>query len=279
MDNILRKLSPTEVAVDLGCGGGSFSYRAYPCRIIGIDVSLNPNLLYRDGQRIAYLNSVATRIPLADRSVDAVICNHTFEHFAEYKTVLAEINRILKEDSALWISIPNGFGFDDALYRLIFHGGGHLNRFTFRRMVEDVERYTSLRLMQSILLHSGFVYLKKPPPEQKKHFPRSAHFLFYMPASVNRLLVFSINAITRLIDRFTGSHVSQYGWGFVFARGNVTFTALESYFNVCWKCGSGNGAAHLKATGRVKSTFGVSLYFCSNCQAQNIFFEPLKGLS
>jgi len=279
MDNILRKLSSEEVAVDLGCGGGSFSYQRYQCKIIGIDVFLDQKTLYRDGGRVEYLQSAATDIPLLDHSVDAVICNHTFEHFAEYRRVLSEIERILKKSGALWISIPNGHGFDDALYRRIFSGGGHVNRFTFQRIVEEVQTNTSLRLVQSILLYSGFVYLKKPAAELKKHFPRSAKFLFYMPASVNRVCVFSINALTRLIDKFAKSHLSQYGWGFVFARGNLKLEPLESYFNVCWKCGSGNGAQHLKNTGRVRSRFGLCSYTCPNCETRNLFFRPMDGLS
>lgn len=279
MDNILRKLSSAEVAVDLGCGGGSFSYQRYQCKIIGIDVSLDQKTLYRDGERVEYLQSAATDIPLSDHSVDAVICNHTFEHFAEYRTVLSEIDRILKQSGALWISIPNGFGFDDALYRRIFSGGGHVNRFTFQRIVEEVQTNTSLQLVQSILLQSGFVYLKKPAAELRGHFPKSAKFLFYMPASVNRLLVFSINALTRLIDKFAKSRFSQYGWGFIFARGSLSVDPLESYFNVCWKCGSGNSANHLRAAGRVRSSYGVTLYNCANCGTRNLFFAPLNGFS
>jgi ubiquinone/menaquinone biosynthesis C-methylase UbiE len=274
MDNILKKLSSAEVAVDLGCGGGSFSYQRYECKIIGIDVSLNQKSLYRDGGRVQYLQCVATHIPLLDHSVDAVICNHTFEHFAEYKTVLAEIDRILKHSGALWISIPNGFGFDDALYRRIFSGGGHVNRFTFQQIVEEVRTNTSLKLVQSVLLQSGFVYLKKPAPELKRHFPNSAKFLFYMPTSVNRVLVFCINAFTRFIDKVAKSHFSQYGWGCVFARGSVSVDPLESYFNVCWKCGSGDSANHLRAAGRLTPRYGIVFYNCANCETRNLFFEP-----
>jgi predicted SAM-dependent methyltransferase len=279
VDNILRKLSSAEVAVDLGCGGGSFSYQQYECKIIGIDVSLNQKALYREGERVQYLQSAATHLPLLDHSVDAVICNHTFEHFAAYRVVLGEIDRILKPSGALWISIPNGFGFDDALYRRIFSGGGHVNRFTFQRIVEEVQINTGLQLVQSILLQSGFVYLKKPAPELERHFPDSAKFLFNMPPSVNRLLVFCINALTRLIDKVARSHLSQYGWGFVFARGNLSLEPLESYFNVCWRCGSGNSAKHLRAAGCVRSSYGVTLYDCPNCGTRNLFFVPLNGFS
>jgi predicted SAM-dependent methyltransferase len=279
MDNILRTLTTSQIAVDLGCGGGSFHYDWYQCRIIGIDIALNGRSLYRDNQRVQYVRSQAIEIPLADRSVDAVICNNTFEHFVAYKTALREIDRVLKHTGALWISVPNGYGFDDGLYRYIFSGGGHVNRFTFDRIVEDVHSNTTLRLTQSTSLFSGFGYLKKPDPELKQHFPKSAQFLFDVPAWLNKAAIFSLNVTTRLIDKLAASNLSQYGFGFVFTRGTIALDPLQSYFNVCWKCGSGNDGQYLKTAGRVTSGVVLRLYNCANCQARNIFFEPPKGLS
>jgi SAM-dependent methyltransferase len=279
MDNILRALSASQIAVDLGCGGGSFHYASYPCRIIGIDVALNAQRLYRDGERVQYVRSNATDIPLASRSVDAVICNHTFEHFVDYRRTLSEINRVLKITGMLWISIPNGYSFDDALYRFIYEGGGHLNRFSFNRLIEEVQHQTDLKLVQSISLFSGFVYLKKPAPEQLPYIPSLARALFHVPGGLNKACVLLINAVTRFLDKMMGSRISQYGWGFVFARNGVRVDPLPSYFNVCWKCGSGNDAQYLKSTGRLVSTLGIRFYSCANCQAKSVYLEPPRGLS
>jgi predicted SAM-dependent methyltransferase len=73
-----------------------------------------------------------------------VICHHTLEHFDGYRETLAEISRILDPKGWLWIAVPNGYGFDDALYRAVFSGGGHVNRFTYDSLIQDVERITSL---------------------------------------------------------------------------------------------------------------------------------------
>src|SRR5205823_6534920 len=99
---------------------------SYNCRVIGMDVAISPGL-YHDGFRIDYLCADSSRIPLADKSVDAVVCNHTMEHFPNYEQTLVEIDRVLRDEGFLWIAIPNGYSFDDALYRLIFSGGGHVN--------------------------------------------------------------------------------------------------------------------------------------------------------
>ncbi len=278
MDNFLRSFAPHQIAVDLGCGGGSFGYASYPCRIIGIDVALDPASLFRDDSRVEYIQSSAVEIPLANSSVDAVICNHTFEHF-DYKEALTEIHRILKPTGVLWIAVPNGSSLDDALYRFVFHGGGHINRFQFNQLVQAVQSRTDLRLRQFNQLFSSFIYLKKPHPEQRIHFPSRARWLSYLPTWWNRATLLGLNWSTRQIDRLFGTRTSQYGWGFVFARGEVRLYPLPSFFNVCWNCGSGNDAGQLRATARISSFFGFSYYCCSNCEAKNSFFPPLNGLN
>ncbi len=278
MDNILRGLGPNRIAVDLGCGSGSFHYTSYPCRIIGIDITLNRSALFCDGCRVQYIQSSAVQIPLANASIDAVICNHIFEHVA-YTQALSEIHRILKPTGLLWVAVPNGYGLDDALYRYVFEGGGHVNRFRFHQLVEEVQTRTDLRLIQFNQLFSSFIYLKKPTPEQRVHFPPRAQILYRVPNSWNRAAILVLNAITRTLDRLLGTRTSQYGWGFVFARGEVRLDPLPSFFNVCWQCGSGNDAGHLKASGRLDSLLGIPFYRCSNCDAKSLFFKPPKGLS
>jgi SAM-dependent methyltransferase len=279
MHNILKILNSYQVALDLGCGGGSFNYSTYSCRIIGIDIWFNTPALNRDGSRIQYLQAKADAIPLEDHSVDAVFCHHTLEHFPNYLQTLKEVDRVLKAEGVLWIAVPNGYSFDDALYRRIFQGGGHLNRFTFDGLVESVQTHTTLKLQQSITLFSGFVYLKTPHPDQKPHFPMSARFLFYVPEPLNRMAILFINTITRLLDKVRGSRISQYGWGFIFTRGKVVLEALPSYFNVCWKCGSGHGAGYLRQLGQLRSFMGVPFFVCPSCQARSVFFNPPESLS
>ena len=279
MHNILGKLNSSQVVVDLGCGGGSFDYSTYPCRVIGIDVGFEGRALHKDVRRVLYVQSDAGGLPLKTGSVDAVICNHTFEHFANYKSALREINRVLNSAGMLWIAVPNGYSFDDSCYRWLFAGGGHLNRFTWRRLVDEVQSETDLRLIQTISLFSGFVYLKRPTPQQFRDFPPRAKYLYYLPDPLSRAGILAINVTSRLVDKLFGSRVSQYGWGFVFARGEVELFPLPSYFNVCWQCGSGNGAHELVSSGSVKTRFGIKVFSCMACHAKNFFLKPPSGLS
>ena len=276
MHNILKILSESQTALDLGCGNGSFNYAAYRCKIIGIDIILNAAELSRDGDRLQYIRSTAHQIPLAGNSIDAVICHHSMEHFSSYTRTLDEISRVLKPDGMLWIAVPNGYSFDDALYRFTDAGHGHVNRFRLDPLLQEVQTRTDLKLVQSFALFSGFVYLKKPLPGLPSLFGR---FMRLLPDSLNRGCVLGINAATRIIDKAFGLRTSQYGWAFVFARNKVSLESLPSYFNVCWKCGSGHGADYLKSSGRVSSKLGIRFFRCPSCQANNIFLEPPKDLS
>jgi len=255
LNNILATLNESQTAVDLGCGAGSFDYLAYRCRIIGIDVWLNESVLRRSGERISYVKSLSDQIPLASHSVDAVICNHTLEHFTNYMKALQEIGRTLKPDGYIWISIPNGYGFDDLLYRGVYAGGGHVNRFSFQSMVDAVEKSTGLPLLQSNLLFSSFTYLTKLKPA-----------------------VFVLNAGTRTIDKLLGTRLSLYGWGFVFGRDGSRLTPIYSYFNVCCKCGAGDPFDRLAST-NVRRRLGFSFYNCLHCGASNVLMTPPPGLS
>jgi len=278
LENILQSLDESQTVVDLGCGLGSFHYEAYRCRILAIDLSFRSEKLNRENSRLQYLQADSAEIPLASNAVDAVICNHTLEHFPQYRNTLREIGRILNSKGMLWISVPNGYGFDDSLYRLVFEGGGHVNRFTRAGLVKDVEAETGLKLLQSIDLYSSFVYLKRPSPEEYVHDSRTARPPGHVPESFNTLALLGINATTRLVDKLAGSRISQYGWGFVFARPGVELNELRSYFNVCLNCGSGNDAEILKHQVRIKKVLGFSMYSCMRCGEQNIFIEPPPGI-
>jgi len=279
VDNFLAELGSERIAVDLGCGRGSFHYESYRCRIIGIDVTLSAPHLYRDGSRINYICADSGGIPLAAKSVDAVLSHHTMEHFPDYRRTLQEIDRVLKDEGLLWIAVPNGYSLDDALYRFVYSGGGHVNRFTRGGLINAVHELTRFRLKQEVDLFSSFIYLKKPTAEEYEHFPPSARVLYHMPEDFNTAGVLAINALTRVADKVLGSRLSRYGWGFVFGSEDAALPPIHTaYFNVCSRCGSGLPAAGLRE-GLTKTILGLGFFRCPNCGQKNSFVEPPAGLA
>jgi ubiquinone/menaquinone biosynthesis C-methylase UbiE len=275
MDALLARLTERQIVVDLGCGPGSFHYELYNCRIVGIDLSVPQRAKC---SHASFVQAHSAAIPLKSNSVDAVVCHHTLEHFEDFRATLTEINRILRNDGLIWIAIPNGYGLDDELYRFLFSGGGHVNRFSRDQLIEEVHHLTRFRLAQAIDLFSSFIYLKKPTEQEYQHYPRTARFLFHIPNGTSTTGIFAINAVTRLIDKLFGYRFSQYGWGFVFAAEGASVPALGyPYFNVCSKCGSGIPARQVRENGQLKECCGIGFFHCPNCQQLNAFVSPPVG--
>jgi SAM-dependent methyltransferase len=278
MDNILKRLDPSKIVLDLGCGVGSFQYDSYRCRIVAIDLRFDSAHVHNTN-RVWYVAAESGKIPLARGTVDVVVCHHTLEHFSDLGATLEEIARVLNSNGVLWVAVPNGYGFDDHLYRYIFEGGGHINRFTDTGLVRQVETLTALLLRQQIDLFSGFVYLQKPQRERLVYFPRRAKILGYLPKSINAAAVFALNAITRLLDKVLKTRISQYGWAFVFSRQPLELPQQPPMFNVCGTCGSGHTAGALRLEGCLRRLAGFLLYSCPRCGATNPFIAPPDGLA
>jgi SAM-dependent methyltransferase len=271
---LLAALTERQTVVDLGCGPGSFHYELYKCRIIGIDV----NVRQTKRPQASFVQAHSAAIPLKADSVDAVVCHHTLEHFDDFRATLAEINRTLRDDGVIWIAIPNGYGLDDHLYRSVFSGGGHVNRFSRDQLIQEVHHHTRFRLAQAVDLFSSFIYLKKPTEQEFQHYPRTARFLFHIPDGTRAAGIFAINAVTRLIDKAFGCRFSRYGWGFVFAPEGASLPPLQlPYFNVCSQCGSGIPARRVRDGGQLKQCCGIGFFHCPNCRQLNAFVSPPVG--
>lgn len=274
MYELIRKLPSESVVVDLGCGSGSFHYETCSGTIVATDLQFDSAKRRSDVPRVSYVCADSAAIPLANQSVHAVISHNTMEHFADYKSALAEIGRILRPDGWLWVAVPNGFALDDKLYRYVFSGGGHVNRFAHDSLLEEIREATGTKLIAECALFSSFVYLKKPSPEELVHFPPKARVLAEIPDGFSTFGGLAINAVTRIVDRLVGSRYSQYGWGFIFSRVALDTPHLPSHFNVCRRCGSGV-AFRLLAR---RTVLGVGLSRCPHCNELNVCVAPPGGL-
>jgi len=183
---------------------------------------------------------------------------------------------VLKPSGWLWVAVPNGHGLDDHLYRFVFEGGGHVNRFTFEQLLSEVKTLTGLSLIQNCALYSSFIYLHRPTDEEVAGYPRTAHVLAKMPEEVHEFGVLALNAVTRVLDKMCGCRLSQYGWGFVFGPPQMAAEPLPSIFNVCRKCGSGCAESAIQRWG--SSFLGLRKYHCPHCGELNIFVRPPAGL-
>lgn len=278
MDELVCNLGEDKWILDLGAGPGSFPYQGTRARIVAVDLAFPAHRQDCTGRVLAD----SGKIPLAESKVNLAVCNHTLEHFHNLESALAELDRVVCKGGKLWVSVPDGYGFDDRLYRLLFKEGGHVNRFTLEDLVGRVEKNTGFRGREFQSLQSGFVYLQPPTKERLSHYPRRARVLNWIPAWVLRRGLRSLNSWSRRLDRWLGSNLSRYGWAVLFVREDDQATqkplSVEylrerpSAWNVCYACGSGNPdwllQNHLE-----RRLFG-SVYRCARCDTVNTYSPP-----
>lgn len=185
--------------VDLGCGEGSFDYRAFPkARIVAVDRTATGGVTSPGALGIV---ADLARLPLKGGACELVVLNHVLERTPGPVGVLREARRLLSDRGFLYISIPDGFGFDDWLYRSLYGlcgygpaGHGHINRFSFESLVQ-LTAAIGFEVVYYCDWLSAFTYLPTHPKWKRL-------------GGLQKPLI----ALTRYADRFLHTNLSRYGW-------------------------------------------------------------------
>ncbi len=257
---LLDPLPSGSRVLDLGSAAGSFSLDRNDLTIVRID-----RLVSTARRPGIYVTGDAAQLPFASASFDAVISNHSLEHFEDLEAALREVGRIVKPGGSFYVAVPDATTLTDRIYRWLGRGGGHVN--AFRRAADvtgPVERLTGLKHRGARWLFSSLSFLNNhnftaPPPK------RIALFAFG-----NERFLAALMWILRGIDRRRGTRLSRYGWAFYFGHiaGEIND---ERWVNVCVRCGAGHSAAHLRKRGALRRAFGrVQSYLCPDCGGWNL---------
>jgi SAM-dependent methyltransferase len=258
---ILRKLPPDARVLDLGCARGSFDASAYKLTVIRVDLeALRP-------VPSNFVMASAAALPFGDRSFNAVISNHSLEHFENLETCIQEIARVLAPVSFIFIAIPDASTFTDRLYRWLASGGGHVNQ------IQDVHAIprligasSGLPLAATRVLCTSLSFINRRNIVGKP--PGKLLLLANGRESVIRALVY----VLRTLDRWLGWRTSVYGWAYYFGQLDGVDTTTAS--NVCIGCGSSHPSRFLESSDRVKRRrFRRSLYTCPACETRNYFTD------
>lgn len=148
--------------LDLGCGVGFMSEvlaKRGAC-VTGVEpdeAALNVAREHAATQAldITYTNGIGEHIPLADASVDRIVCVDVLEHVADLKKVTSECRRVLR---------PGGIFFFDTINRNL------MARFMVAIMMEDILRtipkgghdpgkFVRPEELKSLLQQSGFTHI------------------------------------------------------------------------------------------------------------------------
>jgi SAM-dependent methyltransferase len=268
----ISQLRSNQWVLDVGAGEGSFPGAEFSCAWLALD---DDPRAFTTTVRYSRVTGKGHQLPVRDGSIDLLISHHSLEHLAPLDGTLAEMARVLKPGGRCYISVPNGYSLCDAIYRLVFLGGGHVNRFRRDEVAGLVEERLSLRLVAWQKLFTSFVYLRKlmellgtPRPD----LPRRLKMIAWLPPRCVGLVQRTLYVCTRVVDRWLGTDLSVYGWAFFFERPraeSVVEPVVEQpgYVNVCLYCGSGQAAAGVTRTGRLSCR-------CQNCSRTYPYFRP-----
>jgi SAM-dependent methyltransferase len=272
--DLLRRLAPGSTVLDLGAGNGSFDYTAYPeLRIVAVEPTLDPE---RDGvspperPHATFLRrSSNALIGVDDGSVDAVVANNTFEHFEDLPGTFRELRRVLRDRSGLYAAIPDASRLDDRLFRRLYRGGGHVNRFTpatFAAIVASA--LDGYRLIDQLDLPTGCVYLSPPASIAPMLTPTMRALALHPRAA--RVAQNALCSAAEVVDVTFGSTTHLYGHMYYFVRGDGwDDLRFDRTGRTRWTCvGCGANLPRGPLVGRLR---------CGACGATNVVFRSTRA--
>ena len=101
------KLKPGSHVLDAGAGASKYRPFFSHCRYMTQDFCNYEGPLVKYLQPVDYVCDI-TRIPLADGTLDAILCTEVLEHVVNPMAVLAEFSRLLKPGGKLYLTAPHG---------------------------------------------------------------------------------------------------------------------------------------------------------------------------
>lgn len=262
MDEILTQLPADSFVLDLGAQKGSFASKRTKAKPIRLDAAP----LQAGGELVVCAN--AADLPFSDRFFAAIIANHSLEHFENLRACLREIGRVIRNDGALFVSVPDSTTFTDRLYRWLACGGGHVNPFaSATELARCIELETGLTHVATRTLYSSLSFLNR-----RNSFELPPRRLWLLGNGSEWSLAFYV-WFSRFIDRMFGFRSSVYGWAMYF--GNIAGPIDSSIrSNVCIRCGSGVSTSVLYQLDCIRSnSVGIRFYRCPGCATVNPFID------
>ena len=107
----------------------------------------------------------AKKLPFKDNTFDFIVCSEVLEHIIDYQSALSEINRILKPQGKLAISVPKFFP-EWVCWKLSIDyqntPGGHVRIFKFKELKKDITSFglTFTQRHWAHALHSPYWWLQ-----------------------------------------------------------------------------------------------------------------------
>jgi SAM-dependent methyltransferase len=191
--------------LDLGAGGGTFPYGAYPAlEIAAAELRPRPGTARRFAGRL--VNATASALPFRGGAFDLVIAHWLFEHVDNLGGTLDEVRRVTRPGGLLAVAVPNSKSFEDRLYRFASHVYKYAF-FHFAKRIEHVQVLTFERV-NAELARRGFVLLRHRTEDAGYCWLEVAQLRRFRPA----LLRFFAGLGAVGIDVFSGANYRMLYW-------------------------------------------------------------------
>jgi SAM-dependent methyltransferase len=273
MHDWIAELGAQDRVLDLGAGAGSLKGSESPAQVVIVDCDWGAFAQSYQADRRDGVAAAGEALPFASGVFDLVICHHVLEHIKELDGVLQEVRRVLKPSGRVYVSVPNGYGLCDGIYRWVFEGGDHVNRFRRQDLTRLVETRVGVKLVRWQKLYSSFAYLYRLKNLDRAILPQlppRLRFIARVPSRLTDSVQAALYVLTRVADRVAGVDWALYGWAFYFDRAGGECVENPPFVNVCLSCGSGHAAGELS---RYKRIF----YRCPTCRRRGIYFPPFRN--
>ena len=153
-DMIAKDLIEGDIVLDIGCGSGKF-IELLPQKVFyGIDISDEYLDIAKERgyKEVHQIDLSFDRLPFPNELFDSVVCMEVSEHLFDPIHALAEINRVLKPNGTLIISVPNIGWLPCRLSLLV----GYFSDFQNTTLVPSHIRFYTIKRLKYILSQTGF---------------------------------------------------------------------------------------------------------------------------
>jgi demethylmenaquinone methyltransferase / 2-methoxy-6-polyprenyl-1,4-benzoquinol methylase len=152
------------VVLDLACGTGDLSRTAEASGLVPIGADLSFGMLAASHGVATLLQADATSLPLADGSIDGVLCGYALRNFTDLTESVAEMARVLRPGgrlSILEVGAPRSrlvrVGYDLWFRRCVPVIGGLLSdRAAYRYLPASTVYLPEPEELRALLLDAGF---------------------------------------------------------------------------------------------------------------------------
>lgn len=167
MSTVFEKLciqTDKKVIADIGCGTGLLVRYFSDVRFyVGLDLVLHPTLAELRDMHHQFIQADAQRNPLADASVEFLLCLDSFEHYPDQIKAAKEFYRILKPGGSMFLSIPT-YANVAGLVKKIMERSGRYKKNTWAPFdfwkPEALEHFVTPKCVKKVFTSAGFKEFK-----------------------------------------------------------------------------------------------------------------------